>query len=364
MDAMTRSTEPDQRRRTLEYIFAHFPKGQEAETRMLPDIPRAGGLVRSGRRWGVILAGGDGVRLRPLTKLICGDDRPKQFCPLFGGRTLLGQTLKRSERTIPREQLLVSLSGLHREWYSLEAGLRPSQRVVQPENKGTAPAILHSLLSLAQLDAQAIVAILPCDHHYSDEQLFASALECAFQTAAERADSVILLGAKPDYPEVEYGGIELGSPLGCKGRDLFRVRSFREKPAIDVARKLLDQGSVWNTFVMVGHVHAFLQMVQTALPGLLDVLASARMWIGEETHIERSLYQRIPSVNFSCRVLSANPECLAVLRLKNVGWIDLGDPGRAFLAACKSGSDPGWIQDWGRVRPVVSEAPERVPAVA
>ena len=186
----------------------------------LSPAPRA--LASRGHRWGVILAGGDGVRLRPLTQLICGDDRPKQFCPLFGGRTLLEQTLQRSERAIPQEQILVSLNGQHAKWYAQEARPCPSQRVVQPANKGTAPAILHSLLSLAQMDAQALVAILPCDHHYSDEEALASALEYAFETAAGRTDSVVLLGAKPDYPEVEYGWIELGSPLGQESSELFR----------------------------------------------------------------------------------------------------------------------------------------------
>ncbi len=317
---------------------------------MLPVLPHVGCVSSRAHRWGVILAGGDGVRLRPLTQLICGDDRPKQFCTLFGGRTLLGQTLQRSEQTIPREQLLVSLAGQHCKWYSREAGLRPAQRVVQPANKGTAPPILHSLLSLAQLDAQALVAILPCDHHYSDEESFASALECAFETAAGRTDSVVLLGAKPDYPEVEYGWIELGSPLAHEGSELFRVRGFREKPAIDVARRLLEQGSVWNTFVMVGHVQAFLQMVQATIPDLLSMLGSARMWTGEETHIEHSLYERVPSVSFSHRVLSAEPDRLVVLRLNDVGWSDLGDPGRAFMAARKSGCEPEWIHDWGRAK--------------
>ena len=322
---------------------------------MLPVTPHGDGSALRGRRWGVILAGGDGTRLQKLTRLICGDERPKQFCPLFGGRTLLGQTLQRSEQTIPREQILVSLSGHHRKWYSREAGLRPSQRVVQPENRGTAPPILHSLLSLAQLNAQALVAILPCDHHYSDELSFASALERAFETAAERTDSVVLLGAKPDYPEVEYGWIELGSPLGHEGSELFRVRRFREKPAIDVARRLLEQGSVWNTFVMVGHVQAFLQMVQATVPALLNVLASARMWKGKETHIESSLYERVPSVSFSHRVLSAETDQLAVLRLNEVGWSDLGDPGRAFAAASESGCEPQWIHDWRQAKGVAAE---------
>ncbi len=324
-----------------------FSAGLEAGViPMLPVVPRAKGSAARSRRWGVILAGGDGVRLRPLTKLICGDERPKQFCPLFDGRTLLGQTLQRAQFTVPREHLMVSLTGDHCEWYSQEAGLRPSQRVVQPVNKGTAPAILHSLLSLARLDAQALVAILPCDHHYSNEQSFSSALESAFETAAERSDSVVLLGAQPGYPEVEYGWIELGAPLGHEGAQLFRVREFREKPVIDVARRLFEQGSVWNTFVMVGHVRAFLRMVQATVPNLLGMLESARMWAGEETHIQKSLYRRVPSVSFSHRVLSAEPSKLAVLRLNNAGWSDLGDPGRAVMAVRESGCEPAWIRDW------------------
>ena len=211
---------------------------------MLPVAPRAKGPAMRSRRWGVILAGGDGVRLRPLTKVICGDERPKQFCPLFDGKTLLGQTLERAELIVRRSQLMVSLTSDHGKWYSQEVGLRPSQRVVQPVNKGTGSAIVHSLLSLARLDAQALVAILPCDHHYSNERSFASALESAFETAAVRTDSVILLGAQADYPEVEYGWIELGEPLGDEGSQLFRVQEFREKPAIDVARRLFEQGSV------------------------------------------------------------------------------------------------------------------------
>jgi len=330
--------------------FLHFTRGQSQARPKMPVLSRVGGPGSRANRWGVILAGGDGMRLRPLTKLISGDDRPKQFCPLFGGRTLLGQTLQRSERTIYREQLLVSLSGHHRKWYSQEDSLRPSQRVVQPENKGTAPPILHSLLSIAQLDLHALVAILPCDHHYTDEPLFASALESAFEAAAERPDSVILLGAKPHCPEVEYGWIELGSPLGREGSNLFQVRGFCEKPTLDIAQRLFNQGSVWNTFVMVGHVQAFLHMIHAALPGMLELLAPARLWTGQEMHIEKSFYQRIPSVNFSQQVLSAKPERLITLRLQDVGWSDLGDPGRAFTVARKSSCESVWVQNWAQAK--------------
>lgn len=218
--------------------------------------------------------------------------------------------------------------------------------MIQPANRGTAPPILHSLLSLSRLDADALVAIVPCDHHYADERLFSLALESAFEIAAKRNDSVVLLGAKPDYPEVEYGWIELDSPLKHKEADLFRVRAFREKPTFDVARTLLERGSVWNTFVMVGHVQAFLDMVRAAIPELLTLLGNTYLWAGEETHIARSVYEEIPSVCFSHGVLSVETRRLAVLRLNNVGWSDLGDPGRAAMAVRNSGCAPAWIGKW------------------
>ena len=42
------------------------------------------------QHWAVILAGGDGLRLQPLTRLISGDERPKKICPIIGRSTLLG----------------------------------------------------------------------------------------------------------------------------------------------------------------------------------------------------------------------------------------------------------------------------------
>jgi hypothetical protein len=115
---------------------------------------------------------------------------------------------------------------------------------------------------------------------------------------------------------------------------------------------------------MVGHVQAFLRLIQASLPDLLGVLGSARMWMGAETHIEHSVYERVPLICFSQHVLSAETDQLVVLRLNDVGWSDLGDPRRAFMAARESGCEPGWIQDWGRAKGVAVELPEKAAAVA
>ena len=303
-----------------------------AATVMPPAAPHKGS--QPSRRWGVILAGGDGVRLKPVTRTICGDERPKQFCPLLDEKSLLTHALRRVELVIPQEQTLVTLNSEHCKWFLQEVALRPDQRVVQPGNRGTAPAIAHAVLSVAKANKDALVGIFPADHHYSNESLVAESLESAFAAAAEHPNFVVLLGARPHYPETSYGWIELGPRAGHQP-DLFLVQEFREKPSREIAESLLNRASVWNTFVMVGHVQALLKILGAPLPGLIDSLRTARLWDGAETHIEYSVYQRLPHIDFSGRVLPVSVEHLMALRLGDVGWCDLGDPKRISKIAAK-----------------------------
>src|SRR5215472_15682294 len=246
-----------------------LPENPFRQTRMRRIAPP----IRASHRWGVVLAGGDGIRLRKLTRWMYGDDRPKQFCSLLGDRTLLENTRQRAERSIPAEQILFSLTRAHENHYLGYLADRPSQRIVQPLNKGTAPAILSALMRIAQTDPEAIVSILPCDHYYSSESAFTGALESALEIAEQRTESVILLGAQPTRAETEYGWIEIGEAIGGHS-GLFRAEGFQEKPSLPLAEALFLGGSLWNTFLMVGHVNAFLEMAWATVPGLMQVLKS------------------------------------------------------------------------------------------
>jgi len=318
--------------------------GRKAEKALVP--PRPAARRREIRRWGVILAGGDGTRLQRLTRLIYGEERPKQFCALIGAETLLEQTRLRTERNIAAHQIAVALTKSHRSFYLQESGIRPAQRIIQPANKGTAPAILYSLLSIERNDPDAIVAILPADHHYSAERNFDSALDRAFDVAAKDTNSVVIFGAQPEYPEIEYGWIELGSFVRSGDKDLFSVRRFCEKPPLAAAQQLLEQGSLWNTFVMVGHVKIFLEMMESTLPDLVNFFRVTRKWIGTEAHIEDSFYNSINSLDFSRAVLSLQPRRLTALKLAKAGWSDLGHPERVIAAVEAAGLRPEWMSIW------------------
>jgi mannose-1-phosphate guanylyltransferase len=300
---------------------------------------------RSAHRYCVILAGGDGNRLRSLTRCVSSDDRPKQFCPFLEGCTPLWATRERVARGLAPERTLYVVTRTHERYYSSElADVNPRQVLIQPENKGTAPAILLSLLRLNRLDPYASVVFLPSDHHYTDETVFLRRVSDAFDAVERHTSSTVLLGAEPTHPEVGYGWIEPGRPVeGPHG--LLGVRRFWEKPSLSLARSLLDRGCLWNTFVMVGRVSGMLEMMRMASPHLYRSFTRHHAVGGGLLDCD-NLYRTLTAVDFSKNVLAASLEKLTVLDAGRVGWSDLGDPVRVVKLISELRMACDWLGAW------------------
>ena len=312
---------------------------QEPTTRIEPQAPRAVASIRRservieayGRAHVLILAGGDGARLRSVTRILAGDDRPKQFCSLVGHEPMLVQTQRRAAQIVPAESTLLLLTRHHEAYYrEIVSALEPSSLVVQPGNRGTATAVLYGLLRIASRAPNGPVAILPSDHWFSDEPAFLRHVRAAMGVVEAHPNLVVLLGTAPTRPEQDYGWIEPAEPIVGGWRELHRVARFVEKPSAEAALQLYRGPSLWNTSVVVGQVEELLFLFALAQPDLVD--AFLEIWTALGSPAERAaaerLYGVLPHSDFSADVLAKQPSALAVLAVNGVLWEDLGSPAR------------------------------------
>jgi mannose-1-phosphate guanylyltransferase len=307
--------------------------------------------------WAVLLAGGDGIRLRELTVRIVGDYRPKQFCPIVGTESLLSQTRARLDPLFSGDRQVFVVSCAHERYYSKElADAEDSIVIAQPMNRGTAVGIIAALVQIRQADPNAVVGFFPCDHYYSDDGSFRSIVRSAAAGAAEFPRSLVIVGAKAEYAETEYGWIEPGLPVReTQANPLCRVTRFWEKPALPQARALLQSGCLWNTFVTVGCAATFFKLVCSEVP---DVVRSVACALADNELAPT--YARLPNVDFSRDILSHQAKRLLVLRDSGSGWADLGSPDRVLGLLGKAIDRPAWLRQPHRLPMQVRTSREAV----
>ena len=314
--------------------------------------------TRTGARlWTLILAGGDGRRLRGLVREVHGDERPKQFAAPDGGTTLLERTLDRAQLLAPPERAVVMVRHEHASWLAGVRADRGAMRwLVQPAERGTAVAILWGALWIAARDPGAVLAILPSDHHFSDEDAFAD--HVAAVAAVTGPDDTVLFGAPATSPDAGYGWIEVGEAgtAGCEAvgragsagpgragpRGLHSVRSFHEKPSPDEAAACFARGDLWNTLVVLSGARRLVRLVASALPEVADAIGPHGAREDAAGPLFSRAFEGCAAADFSGRVLERVPEDLLVSPLPAVGWADWGTPARVLRSLREAGVRPAW----------------------
>lgn len=298
------------------------------------------------RRYAIIMAGGDGTRLASLTRAITGHEVPKQFCALLGEHTLLEQTRRRAALSIAPEDTLTVVSRKHEGFYApLLRDVLDRNVIVQPSNRGTAPALLYSLLRLAAKDPDASVAVMPSDHYLSNEREFMRHVEAAFSVVDGRPELTVMLGMAALAPETSYGWIEPGTSLFTGNFVISSVRRFVGTPPLDTAIDLMRRGSLWNSCVIVARLSTLIGLIMMAEPQLYFAFSSIRHLFGgafEREAVDR-VYLDAPERSFAHDILTSCPVNLAVMPVRGVAFTDLGETNRVLDTARRIGITPKWM---------------------
>jgi mannose-1-phosphate guanylyltransferase len=305
----------------------------------------------SSPRAAIILAGGEGLRMRSVTRFITGqEDLPKQFCPMMDGMTWFENTRNRVAQLIAVERSFIVVKQSHRHLYAPLLGDLPrSQIIAQPCDRGTAPAILYGLMRARSLGPDTTIAIFPSDHYVSDDVRFMRQVERAFDAVDAHPTLAVLLGIRPDKAVTSYGWIEPASRVSSWTPNLMRVKRFWEKPRWELARTLFAGGCLWNSAVIAGRASVLETMIAEHAPEVFrsfnDTLGRGQA--GEEENAE-AIFGKLKTVGFSEQVLSQGPSNLAVQLVDDVQWSDLGEPERLIDTLRTLKSRPAWLEDLAR----------------
>lgn len=283
-------------------------------------------MNRQSATWSIILAAGEGSRLKSLTTRQSGETVPKQFCSLYGGASLLHETIRRALSISSPSHLCAVVSERHRCWW--EQALWPISEdniIVQPENRGTANGILLPLLHVFNRDPHANIVLLPSDHYLADEAVLSKSIRQAVVALSTHPHELILLGIEPEEVDPELGYIvpEYSNTVGPA-----RVLHFVEKPSFLIAQKLINRGALWNAFIVVTRAATLLNMlIEQDHEAVWDMQATLACQQHDRNALTE-LYQRLPVKDFSQHVLQGMEHRLRVMQVRKCGWSDLGTPKR------------------------------------
>lgn len=275
----------------------------------------------------VIMAGGVGTRFWPRSR----EKSPKQLLEIIGKGTLIQNTVKRLGGFLSVQNCFVVTNRTQKPLASkqLEAvHVDDGKILVEPIGRNTAPCIGLAALHIRRINPQGIMVVLPADHLISDLVEYERVIRLAVEIARE-SGSLITIGIQPTYPETGYGYIQMYNENGVHNpfftRGVYRVKTFAEKPSLQVAEKFLASGDfLWNSGQFVWRVDVILKKIEHFLPELYEELMKVERTIGTPQYnaaLEKA-YGVIRGVSIDYGVMEKADDVYIIPG--NFGWNDIG----------------------------------------
>lgn len=285
--------------------------------------------------YAVIMAGGGGTRLWPLSRR----NTPKHLLPLLGENSLFATTVQRLQGWLPPERILIVTTEAQVEALRSQAPeIPPANFLLEPEPRGTAAVIGLAAALLARRNPQAVMCVLPSDHHIGNPQAFRQTLETAIVAAQE--GFLVTLGIPPSFPATGYGYIQRAEPLpGAFRQPVYRARRFIEKPNEERARQLIADGEhYWNSGIFIWRVDVILQEIQRLMPDLSTALGHIQAAWGtpDQETVFRSAWLplRTETIDYGVMEHATN---VAVVPAPGMDWNDVGAWDSLFLVSATDG---------------------------
>jgi mannose-1-phosphate guanylyltransferase len=268
----------------------------------------------------VIMAGGSGTRLWPLSRR----NRPKQLLRIVEGRSLIYRAFERLHAMFSPEDIYVIALAEHLPALAEELPtLPPGNFIGEPIGRDTANAIALAAAILHQQDPDTIMGVFTADHLIRPTDKFVDVVGRGFEAAAEHADALVTFGVKPTEPHTGLGYIQRGEQIAP---EVWRVGGFKEKPEIDDARQYVASGDYyWNSGMFVWHTKTILRQMQNLVPASYDAaLRLAEAWTSEAgLALARDLYPSLEKISIDYAVMEKADEVLVVEMA--LDWLDVGN---------------------------------------
>ena len=267
-------------------------------------------------RYGVIMAGGSGERLWPLSR----HRRPKQLLPLIMGKSLLELAVQRLQGLFDTDKILIVTNGDYADAVAQAVPQIPRENIIgEPIGRDTANAVCLGACIVAQRDPDATMAVFTADHIIRPQDAFAQAVQRACTAAENRPQSLATFGVRPTWPHTGLGYIHRGDRVVDS---VYQVRAFREKPDHTTARRYVESGDYyWNSGMFVWKTATILAALQKHLPASVELLQRA-VANKDLTGGLAVAYPRLEKISIDFAVME-KAEDVIVVEL-GCEWLDVG----------------------------------------
>jgi mannose-1-phosphate guanylyltransferase len=277
----------------------------------------------------VIMAGGIGARFWPMSRT----SFPKQFIDILGtGETLIQQTYKRFRKICPPDHIFIVTNELYKDLTLAQLPeVTEAQILLEPARRNTAPCIAYANHRILARDPEAKVVVAPSDHIILKEDIFIHNIITALEAASEH-DWLLTMGIRPSRPDTGYGYIQFADEsVYPKDEHLKKVKTFTEKPSLDIAQTFLQCGDfLWNAGIFIWSLKSIMAAFEAHLPEV-DVLFKKGAGIYEtedESRFINETYSVCTSISIDYGVMekAGNVYVLST----DFGWSDLGTWGSLY----------------------------------